>query len=789
MRVGLHVDLGLSMLERRLGSLRPGNRAEAGEELVPMGTRALGASVGQASGSAEPAYPNILLILWRRRWLVLLAVVLAVAGGFIYLAKATPIFQSTSQIYVQQNNANIIGNSASPSVYGDNFIATQVELLRATPILAAAIELPQVRQAPTLAGSQNPIGLLKSLISVEPGKNNDMIYVSAKSDYPDDAALIANSVVDAYITYQSKQHQSAAAEMLKILTKEKTQRDKEFDEIQAQMIAFKRANGTLTFEDARGNIVTQRLGELSEQLTQAQLAALDAKLLKDAVEALGNDPVKIKQLMQAQYAKGIMVNVGSENSDLWADLRNMERQATRLRATRGPEDPLRQSVERAVSSMREEIQLADKQAAQNHRDVVEQQYVSATAREKELQRAFDEQRVTALELNGKAAEYSKLENDLRRSERLNDVLDSRIKEINVNEGADGIIATILEVAGRGAQIEPRPSRVIFTSLLIGLMIGAGVTWLQDRMDQRLRSVDEIGALLDLPVLGIVPHIQDKLTPLERGQEVHLKPRSDVAESYRTIRTAVYFGIPDGQAKTILVTSPSPGDGKTTMISNLAITMAQAGRRVLLIDADCRKPMQHKIYGLESDVGLASILLDHSKTDAAIQPTNVENLSVLPCGPIPTNPAELLNSQAFLDLIESLSPKFDHILIDSPPVIPVTDARILAASCDATILVLRAEKSTRKMSEFAVNSLTSVGGRLLGVVVNDVPRKKGRYGYYSAFGDYRYGYYAYGYGQMRDEKSNGNGRNGNGKHLDSDAVSVKGSRRKAIAADVTQDKSV
>jgi capsular exopolysaccharide synthesis family protein len=207
-----------------------------------------------------------------------------------------------------------------------------------------------------------------------------------------------------------------------------------------------------------------------------------------------------------------------------------------------------------------------------------------------------------------------------------------------------------------------------------------------------------------------------------------------------------------RCKTILVTSPAPGDGKTTLISNLAIAVAQGDRRTLLIDADCRRPMQHKIFKLSDKTGLSSVLGGQAKFADAVQKTAIANLDVLPCGPLPSNPAEMLDSQAFLDLLAQVSKLYDQVLIDSPPVMPVTDARILAAGCDATLLVLRAEKSTRRLSEHARNALQSVGAGLLGVVVNDVPRGKDGYGYY---------YYGYSYGYNQRPNSNGNG-SGNGR---------------------------
>jgi capsular exopolysaccharide synthesis family protein len=196
-----------------------------------------------------------------------------------------------------------------------------------------------------------------------------------------------------------------------------------------------------------------------------------------------------------------------------------------------------------------------------------------------------------------------------------------------------------------------------------------------------------------------------------------------------------------------VTSPSPGDGKTTVASNLAIAIAQTGKRVLLVDADCRRPMVQRIYSLKEDIGLSSVLVGESELAASIQHSSIENLDILPCGPLPPNPAEMLNSEAFTSLLRELSAQYDQVVVDSPPVAPVTDARILAAACDATILVIRAEKTSRRVAEHARDALASVGAVLLGVVVNDAPRTRAEA---SSYGHYSYSY-GYGYG------SKGNGR--------------------------------
>jgi len=222
-----------------------------------------------------------------------------------------------------------------------------------------------------------------------------------------------------------------------------------------------------------------------------------------------------------------------------------------------------------------------------------------------------------------------------------------------------------------------------------------------------------------------------------GQKVHLDSKSVAAEAYRTIRTAVFFGAPKEDARAIHITSPAPGDGKSTLVSNLAIAMAQAGQRTLVIDADFRKPVQHKIFEIDNGKGVSSVLAGRDTIEQAVRPGGVDGLDIMACGPEVPNPSELLNSDVFNEMLKKLTERYDRVIIDSPPVGPVADAQILAAFCDVTVLVLRAEKSTRRQAQHARDGLLSVGAQLLGAVVNDVQQKHGQYGYYSSYGGYGY----------------------------------------------------
>jgi len=359
------------------------------------------------------------------------------------------------------------------------------------------------------------------------------------------------------------------------------------------------------------------------------------------------------------------------------------------------------------------------------------------AQEQQAYVDFKDAQQRAMELNSVQAEYTKYRSDIEQQREYLKPLRDRINQLEQQRDLMKNIRsiTVMEPAFPSPSPSwPVPSQTLAVAGLLGLTLGGFLAFLRDRTDNRLRSAEEIQNIVGLQILGVVPRMPGRRTSVARAMSVHLDPRSEVAEAYRTIRTAVYFGAAGTRARTLLVTSPEAGDGKTTSASNLAIAIAQTGRSVLLLDADFRKPTQHKNLDVNDSIGLSSVLSGTETLDRAIQRTGVDGLDILPCGAIPGNPSEILNSQEFGELVDRLALKYDHIVFDSPPVNLVTDARILGAVCDATVLVLRAEKSTRKAAEHARNALLSVGAKVIGAIVNDAARGKG----YETYGGSYYG---------------------------------------------------
>ncbi len=730
----------------------------------PRDLDAYGASAGGGSaggGPAEPPAMNVIAAVWRRKGVVLACLILALGGGVVWLMRATPMYSSNSIVLVQQAaSAKRIDSSFDSPVTGSNgYLYTQCQLIQSTVILSRAVDEPGVADARVLRETESPVGYLKGSVAAVPSKLGELITVSTEAKNPEDAATIVNGVVAAYQDFQSKQSQSSAVQVAAILQKEVASHTAEIKAENEQMQKIRRENPDLLIRIGKSTASVERISQLNTQLGDAQGRA--EELHQAVTLASAADPADLQTLhgLVDQYQLSALLP-GSSVPTLASMYGEAKLRIDLLTdAHVGPASEQMQRAQSAVDRIGAQLAQATRQSALSCVTTIRSASNIADAKVKQLQSLVDNERNVTMGLSGIEAEYEQLQEEKERNEHQLDALDEQLKRITVTEDYAPITISVLETAKPNpVPVEPRKSKILGLATAAGLLAGLGAAMLLDRVDQRLRSVEEIGTLLDAPILGVVPRIVRRVLPGEAGREIQLRPRSGVAEAFRTVRTAIYFGGVERAAKTILVTSPTPGDGKSTCISNLAIAVSQAGRRVLLIDADCRRPVQHKTFKLGDGVGLTSVLTGTNTLAEAIQHTDVERLDVLPCGPLPHNPAELLDSQALLDLLAETARDYDQVLIDSPPVTLVSDARVLAASCDAAFLVLRSERSTRRGATLAWNALSSVGANLLGVVVNDLARQKGGYG------DSYYGYGRYGYAPAAKTNGELNGHNGEGKSV-------------------------
>jgi succinoglycan biosynthesis transport protein ExoP len=687
---------------------------------------------------------NLIKIIWQHHWLVLLFMILATAAAFAYLARATPVYNSTSRIYVEQTGPKIINENEEGFITRSiNYLYTQAELLKSTPILDAVLETPDVSRMKTFTKVDNRIEYLKDNLQTSVGKTDDIINISFDSPFPAEAAKLVNVVVDCYINYQSTRKRNTAAEVLKILQGEKTERGKQLSEKFKTLMEFKKQHLALEFENEKSNIILQRLERLSAVLTEAQLATIEARSKYESIKEIVNDPSRIKQFVEAQQAKGTScVSIEKERDLLTSKLELLQhRRADRLRQlTAG--HPAVQALDVEINQVEKRLADLNGTFAQAHLVLAQQEYITAQQEETQIAEQFDQQHQQAAELNEKLTQYALLQSEWEQTKKLCDILDDRIKELDITEDVGALNINILETAHPAIlPYKPQKAKILGSALVLGFMLGVGFVVIRDWTDQRIHSAEEISAVMGAPVLGTIPSMYNRHGIISSDQTAYPDSNSAGAETYRNICTALFLGAPENKATTILVTSPSPGDGKTTLASNLAIALARTGHRTLICDADLRKPMLHKIFNINhNDRGISTILAGTTALEETVYTTKVNGLEILPCGPKVSNPSEMLNSEAFAEILQRLSAQYDCIIIDSPQVGRICDVQILAALCSKTLLVLKAEKSTKNAIQKARDQLLSVGAHIFGIVINDASKRNG---HYSHNGDYVWnGYYDY-----------------------------------------------
>ena len=371
---------------------------------------------------------------------------------------------------------------------------------------------------------------------------------------------------------------------------------------------------------------------------------------------------------------------------------------------------------------------------------------------------------------GKAIRQAQLERQRESKEEVYQMVARRLQEARIAEESDIGYASIVDDAiVPDIPVRPKKTLNLVLGAAFGLILGLCVVFLRNAMDNRIRKPEDLRNR-GIAVLGIVPDMSRAVRTDFGGKEqitsdgktystnliALLNPLSPVSETYRRLRTNLQFSRPDANIQVILMTSSGPGEGKTVTTANLAITMAQAGRRTLYIDADLRRPTGHKIMGVPREPGLVELLFDKHPLDMSHFATGIDDLYIIPSGSSVPNPAELMGSNKMRDLVKHLRDEFDYIVIDTPPVLAVTDAVLLSALADAAVVVVSANESDWHSLERAFETLRAVGAPVAGCVLNkfDVKRAYGYYGYRYSYGyGYGYGYYDY-YG---DSKSPDGGR--------------------------------
>ena len=408
----------------------------------------------QAEGTTQE---NLLQTALRHRWTILCTTILSLVAAFVYILQATPIYTSASRLYVEQTGPKIINESEGVMTRALNYLYTQGELIQSTPIVSDVVSDPQIKSLRTFTNVDNQVGYIKNNLKVVVGRRDDIITISFDSPYAAEAAQVVNSVVEAYIRYHSTSKRSTVLEVLRILQKEKVKRDKELSDKFAEILEFTRRNGVVSFDNKDGNIVFERLAALSIALTEAELATLNAKADFEAAQSLADEPAKIRQLAAASAQAGAQAIVGNRETELKSELNKAEVELKNAKYFCTEDHPSIRAMHTKIDHTKQELNEQAKDFAQAYVEVMQIKWIAAKQREDELQASFNGQLAAAREMGVKTTEYAVFQSELKRTERICEILDDRIKELNVTEDVGALNITTLEVA-RAATTPSRPQK-------------------------------------------------------------------------------------------------------------------------------------------------------------------------------------------------------------------------------------------------------------------------------------------------------------------------------------------
>jgi succinoglycan biosynthesis transport protein ExoP len=747
---------------------RRNNSGEA-EALEPIDQPAFAGHQSVYPYFAEQESP--LLHYWRilkkRRWTVLATLGIIFALSVIATLNTTRLYQATSKVAIFPENPNALGfkdaGNSPPDYDYELTLETQAAILRSDALAMKVIEAMHLDQNPTFAGatsakaedsirvsSMQPdptraaglLGAFRGGLSVQLVPNSRLIQISYTHPDPRLATEIANALVRTFVEENFRTKYESVTQTSVWLSTELADLQMKVQTSEEKLVRYQKDHSILGV-DEKQNIVTAKLDELNRELTTAQTDRIQKE--SNYTLAKAGDPAAF--VKTSREGASSMVEKLHERE---AELSTQYAQAT---TQFGPGYPKVAELNNQLKQLRAEI-ATEQTRMQND---IHNEYLAAVQRETLLTTAFEQQKREANQLNESAIEYSVLKRDAESNRQLYQDLLQRLKEAGVSAGLRSSNIRVVDVARTPTYpIKPDVRRNILLGFLFGLACGLGLAFVLESLDTSIRNMEQVSAISTLPALGTIPlqlskngHSRKRLKTvsleIEKSESpalvTYVRPKSEAAEAYRALRTSILLSSFGAPPKVILVTSALPQEGKTTISANSALVLAQRGCRVLLIDADLRRPGIDKLFGFRSRGGLSSVISGVDKIEDVIVPfARVPNLWIMPAGPIPPQPAELLGSSVMKDHITRWRNEFDHIIIDTPPCLSVTDAVVLSPEADRVILVARSGKTTKFALRRACDLLLQVNARIMGIVLNALDLRSGD-AYYYTYGNLYARYYS------------------------------------------------
>lgn len=584
---------------------------------------------------------------------------------------------------------------------------------------------------------QQAVDELLAALSVELSKDSQIIVVSFEHDDPEMAARIADAVASTYRDFGLSSRLTKARAQTTFLNKQLKELEGKVSQAENALRSYQEREGLID-TGSRQQIVTAQLEGLSTQLVQAEAKRHEAQIRYREVQKLQRSGAGYDSLA-AVLNNQLITNLRGKQSDLY-------QKVSELSERYGAKHP-------KLISAKSELAEATRVLKNSVSKVVgglKQEYLVAAQQESQIRSMLDTRKSEIQGLQSKSFELSKLERDAENARQVYEQFLSRLGELDVEGEYDVSNVNIIDTAVVADKpIKPRKLRMVAGGLILGLLFGTMLAFVRDRMDTTFKVLEHAEARLNITGLGIVPFLRRKDIQTVPERVVESSPHSPFSEAINHIRTGILFSDTDNPPQAVLITSSTASEGKTTFCSNLAYSFAQMGK-TLMIECDLRKPRVAGFYDINAEGGVTDVAVNPERAqDLIVRIDANKDLYVLPAGTSLPNPLEFLSSSAFARLLEALRKKFDYILLDAPPVLPVSDAIVLSRIVDGVVVAVRADSTTGKMAKEAIKRIRAAHVQPLGVVLTQASAKRmAEYGghYYTDHSYYGYGQHAYGYGR-------------------------------------------
>jgi capsular exopolysaccharide synthesis family protein len=701
-------------------------------------------------------------VIVKHRRLVAWSVAIALVVGIAVSILSKPTYRASAVLSVEREKSgpfDITGQSPGMG-YDPEFVPTQTRLMKSREVATRAVSRLRLTENTDILPAAPRLGAtavsaekrleaaalnVQTRIATVPIRGTNLVELSFVAPNAKLAADIANAVAEAYIDWNLESKYLVVGQASRFLGAQIEQLKLEVAEREKQLQAYARREDIVSV-DPQQNSTLQSLETLN----------------KDYANAVADRVAKEARYFEMQNARPDAIADPLSNG-LIAQLRNeqakMEREYAEKLNLFKPDWPAMQQLRAQIEKGRQHLQAVVQETVAKARDVARNDYQTALRREQSLRGVLQGQKNEAMNLNANAVEYNNLRTDVETKRTLLDTLLKRQAETEVTSRLQGQRVSNIRIVDRALppQFRFRPSyrRNALLSLIFGLGLGVGLAFLFEYLDRSLRTVEQVEKYTMLPALGVIPAVAtaganlysygygrsrkskaSRLRPAGSVPQIELlpqsHPRSTVAEAYRAFRTALLLSRAGG-LRSIVVTSSLPGEGKTSTCVNLAVVLAQLGKRVLLVDGDLHKPRVHEVFKISNRAGLVSVLVENTDPALVMVQTSVKNLFVIPAGPISPNPSGLLSSPAMDAFLSNAKENFDYIIIDAPPVGAVADPILLGYIADGVVLCVRGGRTPREQVTRARDRLTRSNVRILGVLINNLEERTPADSYYYGSG--------------------------------------------------------